>query len=78
VAAWKKRAHEAEAQVQRLRDELEAVSHAPQEDGTASGRASDELRRLRAENALLTSRAAEARQRLSALLSRLAVLEARR
>jgi hypothetical protein len=78
AATWKARAFDAEAQVQRLRGELEAVSQSAPPDGDAAAPASDELRRLRAENALLTSRAAEARQRLSALLSRLAVLEARR
>jgi hypothetical protein len=74
VAAWKARAVEAEAQVRTLRAELEAVNGAD----TDAGGPGDELRRLRAEHALLTSRAAEARQRIAALLARLSVLEGRR
>jgi predicted RNase H-like nuclease (RuvC/YqgF family) len=74
LADWRRRAAEAEREVERLRAELESVSAGPVEEG-ASG---EELRRLRAENALLTSRAAEARQRVTALLARLAVLERRR
>jgi len=73
LAEWRRRASEAEAEVLRLRRELEAVSAAAPQ--AAPG---DELRRLRAENALLTSRTEEARTRIRALLTRLAVLEARR
>jgi hypothetical protein len=75
VAAWKARAMEAEAQVRRLREELEAVTGPGAADGEGAG---EELRRLRAEHALLTSRAGEARQRIAALLARLTVLEGRR
>jgi chromosome segregation ATPase len=74
LAAWRSRAQEAEAEVARLRAALEQVSAAPAD---AAGGA-DELGRLRAENALLRSRTAEARRRVAALLARLAVLEARR
>ena len=73
VAEWRRRATEAEAEVGRLRRELELVS-APAE--AADG--GDELRRLRAENALLSSRGDEARQRIRALLAKLSVLEGRR
>jgi hypothetical protein len=72
VADWRSRAREAEAEVDRLRRELEAVGAATPDD------AGGELRRLRAENALLSSRTDEARQRIQALLARLAMLEARR
>lgn len=74
LAAWRSRALDAEAEVARLRAALEQVSAAPAD---ALGGA-DELGRLRAENALLRSRTAEARRRVAALLARLAVLEARR
>jgi predicted nuclease with TOPRIM domain len=72
VAEWRRRATEAEAEVARLRRELERVS-AP-----AAAAPGDELRRLRAENALLASRTDEARTRIRALLAKLAVLESRR
>lgn len=74
VAAWRRRALEAEAEVARLRGELEAVA-APGGEGGAD---SAEARRLRAENALLTSRADEARTRIRGLLAKLAILEQRR
>lgn len=73
LAEWRRRAEVAEREVLRLRAELESVSAGAAAEGAPDG--GDELRRLRAENALLSSRAAEARQRVSALLSRLAVLE---
>lgn len=74
---WRRRALEAEAEVARLRGVLESVAR---EAGAPAPRkeASDEVRRLRAENALLLSRAAEARRRVASLLGRLAVLESRR
>jgi hypothetical protein len=73
LAAWRSRALDAEREVARLRAELGSLT------GAAGGPGADaEVRRLRAENALLTSRAAEARQRVTALLARLAVLERRR
>ena len=74
-AEWRRRAVEAEHEVQRLRHELEQLTAMGPLPGDEPA---DELRRLRAENAVLTSRAAEARQRVSALLARLSVLENRR
>lgn len=75
LGAWRSRALEAEAEVARLRAALQSVTGETALDHAGG---EDELRRLRAENALLTSRAAEARRRVAALLARLAVLEARR
>ena len=72
---WRRRALEAEQEVQRLRGELQDLSALGSLPSIESG---DELRRLRAENAVLTSRAAEARQRVTGLLVRLAVLESRK
>ena len=77
LGEWRRRAVEAEREVERLRGELEAVSAGGGGGPAAAGESGPELRRLRAENALLTSRAAEARQRVVALLARLAVLERR-
>jgi len=74
LAEWRKRATEAEQEVQRLRTELEQLTSL---GPLPSDEAGDELRRLRAENAVLTSRAAEARQRIGGLLARLTVLENR-
>lgn len=74
LGEWRLRAQEAEAEVQRLRTELEELTALGPLPSDASG---DELRRLRAENAVLTSRAAEARQRITGLLARLSVLENR-
>ena len=74
LVAWRRRATEAEAEVQRLRAELQELSGVGALPTDLSG---DELRRLRAENAVLTSRAAEARQRITGLLARLSVLENR-
>ena len=74
MVEWRRRALEAEAEVARLRGELEAVA-AP---GGEAGADSAEARRLRAENALLTSRADEARTRIRGLLAKLAILEQRR
>jgi hypothetical protein len=74
VGEWRRRALEAEHEVQRLRSELEQLTSL---GPLPSDEAGDELRRLRAENAVLTSRAAEARQRVSGLLARLSVLENR-
>ena len=72
---WRRRAREAEAEVASLRRELEALTTL---GPLPSAEAGDELRRLRAENAVLVSRTAEARKRVAGLLARLAVLEARR
>jgi Sec-independent protein translocase protein TatA len=74
LGEWRRRALEAEHEVQRLRTELEKLTSL---GPLPSDEAGDELRRLRAENAVLTSRAAEARQRVSGLLARLSVLENR-
>jgi predicted nuclease with TOPRIM domain len=74
LGEWRRRALEAEHEVQRLRNELEQLTSL---GPLPSDEAGDELRRLRAENAVLTSRAAEARQRVSGLLARLSVLENR-
>ena len=75
VAEWRRRALEAEAEVGRLRHELELVSaSAP----ASPDEAAEELRRLRAENALLSSRTDEARKRIRGLLTKLSVLESRR
>jgi hypothetical protein len=75
LGEWRRRAHEAEHEVQRLRTELEQLTAMGPLPSDETG---DELRRLRAENAVLTSRAAEARQRITGLLARLSVLENRR
>ena len=72
---WRRRAREAEAEVARLRTELEELTTL---GPLPSAEAADELRRLRAENAVLVSRTAEARKRIGGLLARLALLEARR
>ncbi|HEU0052640.1 MAG TPA: hypothetical protein VFQ39_05660 [Longimicrobium sp.] len=72
---WRRRAREAEAEVVRLRHELEELSSL---GPLPSSEAGDELRRLRAENAVLVSRTAEARKRIRGLLARLALLETRR
>ncbi len=75
LADWRRRALEAEAEVVSLRRELEALTSMGPLPSSESG---DELRRLRAENAVIASRAAEAKKRISGLLARLAVLEARK
>ena len=72
VAYWKRRALEAEGEVARLRASLEALAAAPEAAAAADLEA--ELRRLRAENAALASRMTQARQRVGALLKRLAAL----
>jgi predicted phage gp36 major capsid-like protein len=72
---WRRRAREAEAEVVRLRRELEELTTL---GPLPSSEAGDELRRLRAENAVMASRTAEARKRIGGLLARLAVLEQRR
>lgn len=72
---WRRRAREAEAEVARLRQELEALTTL---GPLPSAEAGDELRRLRAENAVLVSRTDEARKRVTGLLARLSLLETRR
>lgn len=71
---WRRRAREAENEVTRLRQELEELTTL---GPLPSAEAGDELRRLRAENAVLSSRTAEARKRIGGLLARLSVLERR-
>jgi hypothetical protein len=71
LAEWRRRALQAEAEVVALRGVLEQVIAAAERQPGDD----DELRRLRAENAVLKSRAAEARMRVESLLSKLAVLE---
>lgn len=74
LRAARRRAELAETEVATLRAALAEVTRRDEGDG---GAAMDpaEPRRLRAENALLRSRATEARARVEALLARLAVLE---
>ncbi|HET7230358.1 MAG TPA: hypothetical protein VFJ16_10180 [Longimicrobium sp.] len=72
---WRRRAQAAEAEVTRLRQELQELTTLGPLPSTEAG---DELRRLRAENAVLVSRTDEARKRITGLLARLSVLEQRR
>ena len=71
VAYWRRRAVEAEDEVTRLRDALEEVASAAQ---PLDGDLKAELRRVRAENAALHSRLAEARGRVQGVLKRLVAL----
>lgn len=71
LGRWVSRAREAEEEVQRLRESLEELAaRGPQTEDT-----SDELRRLKAENAALHSRMLQARKRVATLMQRLASLE---
>lgn len=70
VATWKRRAAEAEEEVTRLRENLEELA----DSGEAADDVREELRRLRAENAALHSRLAQARKRIGALLKRMDTL----
>jgi uncharacterized membrane protein len=72
---WRHRALQAEAEVARLRTELEALSAL---GPLPSAEPVDELRRLRAENAVLSSKVDQARERIRRLLATLGVLEGRR
>jgi hypothetical protein len=72
---WRHRARQAEAETARLRAELEALSAL---GPLPSAEPLDELRRLRAENAVLTSKVDQARERIRRLLATLSVLEGRR
>jgi hypothetical protein len=72
LAEWRFRALQAEAEVGRLRTELEALSAL---GPLPSAEPVDELRRLRAENAVLTSKVDQARERIRRLLTTLSVLE---
>ena len=70
VGFWRRRAQEAEDEVLRLRralEEVAAVSNIP-------GDLREEVKRVRAENAALQSRLAEARARVQSILKRLVAL----
>jgi uncharacterized membrane protein len=71
LTIWRARALEAEAEVERLRRELEILAADP---STPTHRG-DVVRRLRAENAALRSRLAQARRRVGTLLAWTDVLE---
>jgi hypothetical protein len=75
LGEWRHRAMQAEAEVARLRTELEALSAL---GPLPSAEPADEMRRLRAENAVLTSKVDQARERIRRLLGTLSVLEGRR
>jgi hypothetical protein len=75
LGEWRHRAQQAEAEVARLRGELEALSAL---GPLPSAEPADEMRRLRAENAVLTSKVEQARERVLRLLSTLSLLESRR
>ncbi len=71
LARWVARAMEAEEEIQRLRLALEELAgREPQPEVST-----DELRRLKAENAALHSRMLQARKRVATLMQRLAALE---
>jgi chromosome segregation ATPase len=72
LGRWKQRALEAEEEVGRLRRSLEDLADS---DRPPADDATEELRRLRAENAALRSRMAQARKRVSGLMQRLSALE---
>ena len=72
VGYWRRRAVEAEEETVRLRRALEDVASVQQELPGADLR--QELRRVRAENAALQSRLAEARGRVQSVLKRLVAL----
>lgn len=74
VGFWKRRAVEAEDELQRLRRSLETFALAREDEGARED-LREEIRRLRAENASLTSRMKQARTRVGALLRRLGALE---
>ena len=71
IGYWRRRALEAEDEIARLRDALEEVASAAAPE---SGDLKAEVRRVRAENAALLSRLAEARGRVQAVLKRLVAL----
>lgn len=72
VVFWRRRTEEAEREVARLRQALEELADAPTPAAASDG---EDVIRLRAENAALQSRMLQARQRVRALLKRLAALE---
>jgi chromosome segregation ATPase len=67
LSYWKRRAEEAEDEVNRLRQSLEGLANGRDEPGSVE----EELGRLRAENAALHSRMLQARTRVNTLLKRL-------
>lgn len=71
LSAWKRRAHDAEDEVMRLRTVLEAHASERLEPGSDLR---EEVRRLRAENAALQSRMLQARKRVAALMKRLVTI----
>lgn len=71
IGYWRRRAVEAEDEVARLREALEEVASAAQ---PLHGDLNAEVRRVRAENAALQSRLAEARGRVQGVLKRLVAL----
>jgi hypothetical protein len=71
IGYWRRRALEAEDEIARLRDALEEVASAAQPE---PGDLKAEVRRVRAENAALYSRLAEARGRVPSVLKRLVAL----
>lgn len=71
LAHWHQRAVQAEQEVVQLREALESVG-GPAEQATDL---SEQVRRLRAENAALRSRAAQAHRRVTLLLRWLGSLE---
>ncbi len=79
LAAWRRRALDAEEEVARLRRALEELASHGRNHSMISpaGEAAEELRRLRAENLALRTRMAQARRRVASLLKRIAALETR-
>jgi predicted RNase H-like nuclease (RuvC/YqgF family) len=71
LARWVRRAQEAEEEVERLRLALEELAR----ERSGSEDTSQEVRRLKAENAALQSRMLNARKRISGLMQRLAALD---
>jgi uncharacterized membrane protein len=71
LGEWRRRALKAEAEIVALRSVLEQVVSGID----AAPGSPEELRRLRGENAVLKSRADEARRRVEGVLARLAVVE---
>jgi predicted RNase H-like nuclease (RuvC/YqgF family) len=71
LARWARRAREAEEEVERLRRSLEELASGRESTGDDS----QEIRRLRAENAALHSRMLQARKRIAGLMQRMAALD---
>lgn len=78
LAQWRRRALDAEGEVERLREAMNDLLKANPDRPEGDGAAVEEVQRLRAENALYLSRIMEARKRVSALLARVAALEEER